>query len=100
MRHHADGALMYVGGRLWSRDESEFKVQRGLQRWQMLGPNLGLTDEQMQTLNLVKKEPGGMSGAELSRILNITNRSAWDRLDGLLEKGMVVKRFGKVYPKT
>ena len=100
MRHHADGALMFVGGRLWSREESEYKIKRsGQQRWEMLGVNLGLSDEQEQTLNMVKAEPAGMSGSKLAEMLGITNRSAWDRLDGLLEKGFVSKRMGKVYLK-
>jgi hypothetical protein len=30
MRHHADGAIMHVGGRLWSREESEYKIKRTL----------------------------------------------------------------------
>ena len=100
MRHHADGALMFVGGRLWNREESEYKIKRaGQQRWEMLGPNLGLSDEQQQTLDMVKAEPGGMTGAKLSEKLGITNQSAWGRLDGLLEKGFVTKRMGKVYAK-
>ena len=100
MRHHADGALLYAGGRLWTRDHSEYKIQRsGQQRWDMLGPNLGLSDEQEETLRLVKAETAGMSGKRLSELLSITNRSAWDRLDGLLEKGFVSKKFGKVYAK-
>ena len=100
MRHHADGALLYVGGRLWCRDASEYKVKRaGQQRWEMLGPNLGLSDEQEETLKLVKADPTGMSGARLSQLLSITNQSAWQRLDSLLEKGFVTKKFGKVYAK-
>jgi hypothetical protein len=100
MRHHADGALMHVGGRLWSREESEYKVKRsGQQRWEMLGPNLGLSDEQQETLELVKAEPAGMNGAKLAEKLSITNQSAWNRLDLLLEKGFVTKLRGKVYAK-
>jgi len=100
MRHHGDGALMYAGGRLWTREANEYKVKRsGQQRWEMMGPNLGLSDEQEETLTLVKKAQDGMTGAKLAQVLSIANRSAWDRLDGLLEKGFVVKRFGKVFVK-
>ena len=101
MRHHADGALMFAGGRLWSREESEYKIQRsGQQRWEMLGPNLGLTDEQAQTLRHVRSAVGGTSGAKLAEELGITRQSAWQRLDSLLEKGFVVKRMGKVFAKA
>lgn len=101
MRHHADGALMYVGGRLWSREESEYKLKRLPQnhRWEMLGANFGLTDEQADTLKMVKETPGGLGGAELSERLGITRQSAWQRLDGLIEKGVAIKRYGKLLPK-
>lgn len=100
MRHHGEGALMYSGGRLWSREEAEYKIKRaGKQRWEMLGPNFGLSDEQEQTLKLVKSEAGGLGGAKLADMLGITTRSAWDRLDLLMEKGFVTKRMGKVYVK-
>lgn len=101
LRHHADGALMYVGGRLWSRDASEFKLKRTPEnhRWQMLGVNLGLTDEQEDTLKMVKDTPGGLSGTQLSEKTGITRQSAWERLDALIEKGLAVKRYGKVLVK-
>ena len=99
MRHHADGAMMHVGGRLWSREESQYQLRRGQQRWEMIGPNLGLSDEQMDTLKRVKSEPLGMSGAKLAQLLNISNQSAWQRLDTLLEKGFVTKQYGKVFAK-
>jgi len=101
MRHHAEGALMYVGGRLWSREANEYKLKRATgHRWEMLGVNLGLTDEQEQTLAMVKAESSaGIAGGQLAEKLGITPRSAWDRLDGLLEKGFVTKRFGRVYAK-
>lgn len=100
MRHHGDGAIMHCFGRLWTRNETEFKIKRGNQRWEMLGANLGLTDEQTETLNFVKKAgDSGTSGIALAKHLDISTRSAWDRLDGLLAKGFVTKRFGKVYCK-
>ena len=68
-------------------------------QWQMLGPNLGISDEQFEVLNLVKKEPHGMSGAHLSKLLNVSNQAAWQRLDTLLEKGFVTKQYGKVFAK-
>ena len=100
IRHHADGALIYAGGRLWMREAAEYKIKRSENhRWAMLGPNLGLSDEQMQVLDLVRKEPHGMSGARLQQILGISNQAAWQRLDALLEKGFVTKTFGKCHPR-
>ena len=100
MRHHADGALLYAGGRLWSRNDNEYKIVRSnQQRWEMIGPNSGLTDEQDETLRHVRSAVGGMSGVKLAEILHITRQSAWQRLDILLEKGVVSKRMGKVYAK-
>jgi hypothetical protein len=100
MRHHADGAMLHVGGRLWSRDDHEYKIKRsGQHRWEMLGPNLGLTDEQAETLRHVRSAVGGMSGTRLAEMLDISRQSAWQRLDSLLEKGFVTKYAGKVHPK-
>jgi hypothetical protein len=100
MRHHADGAIMHVGGRLWSREDSEYKIKRTPNhRWEMVGVNTGLSDEQEEALRYVQKEPGGLTGARLADYLHITPQSAWQRLDILLEKGFVIKRQGRVYPK-
>lgn len=99
MRHHGDGALLYAGGRLWSRNESEYKLKKGEQRWEMLGANLGLTDEQEDTLSMIKDTPGGLGGQELSDKLGITRQSAWARLDALIEKGLAIKRYGRVIQK-
>ena len=100
MRHHADGAVMHVGGRLWDREASEFSMRRGPNHtWQMLGVHLDLTDKQREAYEMLKELSGGMSGKELSDKLNITVPSAWQRLDELLEKGFVTKRYGRCYAK-
>ena len=99
MRHHGDGALLHAGGRLWLRSDSEYKVKRGEQRWEMLGVNLGLTDEQEDTLRMVKETPGGIGGQELSDKLGISRQAAWSRLDSLIEKGVAIKRYGRIIPK-
>lgn len=99
-RHSGQGATMHVGGRLWSREHSEYQLKKGNQRWEMLGPDLGLSDEQQDTLKRVKAETFGMSGAKLSADLGITNQSAWGRLDALVNKGFATKEFGKVKAKV
>ena len=100
LRHHADGAVMHVGGRLWTRNDSEFSMKRGERHtWLMIGVHLGLTDRQQEAYQLVKDSLGGMSGSELADKLSITSQSAWQRLDELLEKGFVIKRHGRCYAK-
>jgi RecA-family ATPase len=102
MRHHADGAVMHVGGRLWERNESQFSLRRAaaLQRWEMVGVHLDITDKQREALDYVKTSPSGMSGKELADKLNITVPSAWQRLDELLEHGFVTKKYGRVHAKN
>ena len=100
MRHHSDGAVMYVGGRRWTREDSEYKLKRnGRQGWDMMGAFLDLTDKQQDALERVKSAEHGLSGSELASALSITIPSAWQRLDELLEKGLVTKRYGRVFMK-
>lgn len=96
MRHHGQGASMHVGGRLWAREHSEYQLKKENQRWVMLGPDLGLSDEQQDTLRRVKLEPMGLSGTRLSKDLDISSQAAWQRLDALVNKGFATKEYGKV----
>ena len=100
LRYHADGAMMHIGGRLWARDDNSYLIKKAEnQRWEMVGPDGGIPDEQVETLRFVRSTPAGMTGTKLAELLNITRQSAWQRLDILLEKGFVTKRMGKVYAK-
>ena len=99
LRHHSDGAALFVGGRLWTRNDSQYILKRESGGWQMLGVNLGLPDEQIQTLAIIKARSDGISGTELGEKLGITPQSAWQRIDILMEKGFVVKRHGRAYLK-
>lgn len=100
MLHHSDGAVMHVGGRLWDREDNQFTLKKGeRQTWEMIGVHLDLTDKQREALELVKANPNGLTGKELGDRLGITQPSAWQRLDELLEKGLVTKRYGRVYVK-
>ena len=58
-----------------------------------------IPDEQAETLRHVRDAPFGMSGVTLGQKLNISRQSAWERLDILVEKGVAIKRMGKVYAK-
>ncbi len=100
LRHNSDGAVMYVYGRMWDRDDNQYALQRGPnQTWVMIGVHLDLTDAQKDTLQRLKASPVGLSGKELSDAVAITVPSAWQRLDELLEKGFVTKKFGRCYAK-
>ena len=99
LRHHSDGAALYVASRLWDREDNNFILQRDKGQWVMVGVNLGLTHENQETLNLIRAETSGIGGTALGDKLKITPQSAWQRIDILIEKGFVVKRHGKAYVK-
>lgn len=99
LRHHSDGASMYITGRLWARSDDTYLLKREAGRWEMIGVNIGLPDEQIQTLNAIKAAATGLGGTALGDKLGITPQSAWQRIDILIEKGFVVKRHGKAYVK-
>ncbi len=101
LRHQADGAVMHVAGRMWTRNESQYTMRRGeRQTWEMIGVHLDMTDSERETLEILKAlGTVGITGKELSEKLAITQPSAWSRMDALLEKGFVTKRFGRVYAK-
>lgn len=101
MRYHADGATMHVFGRLWTRFETQYSLRKGDNHtWQFLGIHLDLTDKQREALEMIQANSDhSMSGKELSDRLGITVPSAWQRLDELLEKGLVTKKYGRVFVK-
>jgi hypothetical protein len=99
MRHHADGAALYVASRLWDREDNNFLLKRDGGQWIMVGVNMGLPEEQVKTLDVIRASPGGIGGTALGDKLAITQQSAWQRIDILIEKGFVVKRHGKAYVK-
>ena len=99
MRHHTDGATLYVASRLWEREDNNFIIKRDGGQWIMLGVNIGLPDEQLETLAIIKASPAGIGGTDLGDKLSITKQSAWQRIDILVEKGFVVKRQGRAYLK-
>lgn len=100
LRYHADGAMLHIGGRLWARDDNSYLIKKAEnQRWEMVGPDGGLPDEQVETLRHVKASLSGMSGVKLGEILGISRQAAWQRLNLLCEKGFATSRMGKVYAK-
>jgi hypothetical protein len=100
LRHHEDGAVMHVGGRLWDRDESDFRLRRaGRQSWELVGEFRNLTSEQEATVEHLRR-CGGCSGSELAKQLGITRQSAGERLRAVLEKGAATRRGDTFYAKT
>lgn len=101
LRAAGQGAILHAAGRLWSREDNQFTLRRSPgHTWEMLGVHLDLTDEQRDTLEYVKSlSATGVSGKELGLKLGISPQAGWDRLDNLIEKGFVVKRYGRCYPK-
>src|SRR3990167_7907388 len=81
LRHHADGAALYVASRLWDRDDNSFILRRSSRQLEMVGVNIGLSHEQQETLNLIRAETGGIGGTALGEKLKITPQSAWQRID-------------------
>lgn len=100
LRHHADGAVLHVAGRLWARDENQYTLRRGeRQSWQFVGVNLDITDAQREAYEIIKAEPYGIGGKDLGDKLGVTQQSAWQKISELQEKGLVIKRGGKAYAK-
>ncbi len=99
MRHHEDGAVLHVGGRLWAGDVSQFQLRRDNQRWVMDGEFTGLTPAQSETLALIR-DGKGLTPSQVAASLGLTHRqSAYDRLDALVRNGRVYSKLGRYYAK-
>lgn len=99
LRHHSEGASMYISGRLWARPDDTYLLKKANNRWEMIGVNIGLPDAQREAFSIIKASPTGIGGTALGEKLGITQQSAWQHIDVLIEKGFVVKRHGKAYLK-
>jgi hypothetical protein len=95
LRHHSEGASMFITGRLWARSDDTYLLKRDSGQWEMIGVSMGLSEEQIQTIDIIKASAGGLSGTALGEKLNITTQSAWQRIEILIEKGFLVKRHGR-----
>ena len=98
MRHHEDGAVLHVGGRLWDRDAHEFKLQRGQQRWELIGEFDALTDIQRATLDMLKRS-GRQGPTDAAKAWSISRQSAMERLGGLVKTGHAYSKAGVYYAK-
>jgi DNA-binding MarR family transcriptional regulator len=86
---------MFITGRLWARSDDTYLLKRDSGQWEMIGVSMGLSEEQIQTIDIIKASAGGLSGTALGEKLNITTQSAWQRIEILIEKGFLVKRHGR-----
>ena len=96
MRHHENGAVLHVGGRLWERDESQYELRKANQRWEPVGEFRGLSGDQQMAVKIVR-ESGGMGATEAGRHLGVTKQSAYDRLEALARSGTIKKTNGTYY---
>jgi hypothetical protein len=98
LRHHEDGAVLHVGGRLWDRDVSQYQLRRANQRWELVGEFTGLSAVQTATLEELRRA-GGMSPTEGARILGISKQSVAQRFGQLVERGVAFSKKGIYYAK-
>lgn len=98
MRHHEEGAVLHVGGRLWDRDAHEFKLQRGQQRWVLIGEFDALTDIQRATLDLLKRS-GGQTPTDGAKAWAISRQSAMERFNSLVNMSKAYNKGGIYFAK-
>ena len=61
MRHHEQGALLHVGGRLWDQEDSQFELRRANQQWELVGAFTGVSDAQSATLDAISARASATS---------------------------------------
>ncbi len=93
MRHHEDGAVLHVGGRLWESDTCQFQLRRADQRWELVGEFIGINSMQAQTLDAIRGAKG-MTPTQLASTFGIRPSSAHARLDRLVREGLVKNEHG------
>jgi len=98
MRPHEDGAVLFVGGRLWDREESKFELRRASQRWELVGEFSGLTGAQQATLEQLRAS-GGQTPTDAAKFWNVTRQSMMDRFAALIRHGVAYSKDGVYHAK-
>jgi RecA-family ATPase len=98
MRHHEDGAVLHMGGRLWDRDESQFQLRRAKQRWELVGAFSPLTQTQRETLDQLRLS-GGQTPTEAAKFWGVHRQTMMDRFRSLVQHGAVHSKDGIYYAK-
>jgi RecA-family ATPase len=93
MQHYQGGAKLHVGGRLWDRDESDYVLSKGEQRWTLTGEGVPLPPAQAKALEIVRRD-SGTTPSKLGDELGISRASAMERLQALADKGFVRNMHG------
>jgi len=99
MRHHEDGAVLHVGGRLWESDTTQFQLRRAQQRWELVGEFTGATSKQDETLDALRSAPG-MTPTQVAATFGLQVPSAFERLRGLVSRGLAYSKDGRYFVKT
>lgn len=99
LRHHEDGAVLHIGGRLWENDATQFQLRRGRQVWELAGEFTGASTTQIETLDVLRKSKG-MTPTEAASAFNIKVQSAFDRLSRLVSAGLAYSKGGRYFAKS
>lgn len=98
MRHHEDGAVLHVGGRLWEHEETKFQLSRANQRWELVGEFTGLTSAQTATLNALRVA-SGLTPSQLAATFGTGRQAAFERLGTLVKRGFAYSKDGQYFAK-
>ncbi len=98
MRHHEDGAVLHVGGRLWDREQTQFQLRRASQRWELVGEFMGLSQLLTDTRNHLQ-QCGGAGPRDVAKFWGIAASTAADRLASLVKHGAAYSSKGIYYAK-
>jgi hypothetical protein len=98
LRHHEDGAVLHIGGRLWDREAHQYSLKRGQQRWELVGEFDALTDVQRATWQALKSS-GGQSPTDGAKFWGISRQSMLDRLNNLVKLGLAYSKSGVYHAK-
>jgi hypothetical protein len=98
MRHHEDGAVLHVGGRLWSSETSQYTLRRANQQWALDGVFTGASNVQTETLDALRSA-NGMTPTQVGATFNIGRQAAYDRLATLLRNGFAYAVGGRYFAR-
>jgi hypothetical protein len=98
MRHHEDGAVLHVGGRLWDREQNQYQLRQANQRWELVGEFNGLSQLMQDTLAHLQRSGGG-GPRDVAKFWGIAPSTAADRLAALVKHGVAYSSRGIYYAK-
>jgi hypothetical protein len=103
MRHHEDGAVIHVGGRLWELDATQYQLRRGKQRWELAGEFTpappGASQVQVETLDALRTAKG-MTAHQVASTFSIGISSAYERLNRLVDAKLAYSKQGRFFAQA